>query len=63
MAGTFFILPSALALLLLVIYPMLNGFYVTCSTRTSSTAGTFVGLKYYATLLTSSEFFGTLSQP
>ncbi len=60
MAGTFFILPSALALLLLVIYPMLNGFYVSLFNTNLVNRSTFVGLKYYATLLTSSEFFGTL---
>ena len=60
LAGIFFILPSLLALLLLVIYPMLNGFYTSLFNTNLVSRNTFVGLKYYRELFVKPDFFETL---
>lgn len=58
--GVVFVLPSFLALLCLVIYPMLNGFYVSFFNTNLVSRSTFVGLRYYRELLAKPEFYDTL---
>lgn len=60
LSGVLFILPSFLALVLLVIYPMLNGFYTSLFNTNLVNRNTFVGLKYYGELFTKSDFFTSL---
>ncbi len=58
--GIAFILPSFLSLLLLVIYPLLNGFYVSFFNTNLVSRNTFVGLRYYKELLTQPDFYSTV---
>lgn len=60
LSGVLFILPSFLALVLLVIYPMLNGFYTSLFNTNLVNRNTFVGLKYYGELFTKPDFFSSL---
>lgn len=60
LSGVLFILPSFLALVLLVIYPMLNGFYTSLFNTNLVNRNTFVGLKYYVELFTKPDFFTSL---
>ena len=55
-----FVIPSFFALVLLVIYPMLNGFYVSLFNTNLVSRNTYVGLKYYGQLFTKPEFGNTL---
>jgi multiple sugar transport system permease protein len=58
--GIAFILPSFLSLVLLIIYPLLNGFYVSFFNTNLVNRNIFVGLRYYIELLTQPDFYGTL---
>ncbi len=58
--GMLFVIPSFFALVLLVIYPMLNGFYVSLFNTNLVSRNTYVGLKYYGQLFTKPEFGNTL---
>lgn len=60
LSGVLFIFPSFLALVLLVIYPMLNGFYTSLFNTNLVNRNTFVGLKYYGELFTKPDFFSSL---
>ena len=58
--GMLFVIPSFFALVLLVIYPMLNGFYVSLFNTNLVSRNTYVGMKYYGQLFTKPEFGNTL---
>ncbi len=59
-SGILFVTPSFLALILLVIYPMLNGFYVSLFNTNLVSRNTYVGFKYYVQLFTKPAFLQTL---
>lgn len=58
--GICFILPALSALLLLVLYPMLNGFYLSFFNTNLVNRNTFVGLRYYGEMLTKPDFYQTI---
>jgi len=60
MAGLWFALPAALALLVVVAYPLLYGFYISLFETNLLNRWDFVWFKNYARIFTSADFLGTI---
>ena len=58
--GLWFIIPAAIALLVVVAYPLLYGFYISLFNTNLLNRWDFVGFKYYLRIFTSSDFLGTV---
>jgi ABC-type sugar transport system permease subunit len=59
-SGMIFTIPAALIMSVLLVYPMLYGFFISTQKSNLIDDWQFVGAKYYIQLLTDAEFYGTL---
>jgi ABC-type sugar transport system permease subunit len=59
-SGMIFTIPAALIMSVLLVYPMIYGFFISTQKSNLIDDWQFVGAKYYIQLLTDAEFYGTL---